>query len=145
MSIKSIHVAANGKILFFHHWLVFHYICVCMCVCVHIHMCMRAQLCPTLCNPMDYSLPGSSVHGLFQAKILEWVAMASSRGSSRPRDQTHIFCISLIGRHILYHCATWKPIRKTLIWKDTCTPMFIAALFTTARIWKQTQCPSTGG
>ena len=41
----------------------------------------------TLCDPMDYSLPGSSVHGILQARILEWVAMPSSRGSSQPRDQ----------------------------------------------------------
>ena len=47
------------------------------------------QLCPTLCNPMDCSLPASSVHGILQARILEWVAMPSSWGSSQPRDQTH--------------------------------------------------------
>ena len=46
--------------------------------------------CPTLHDPMDYSLPGSSVHGILQARTLEWVAMPSSRGSSCPRDQTHI-------------------------------------------------------
>ena len=45
------------------------------------------QLCPTLCEPMDYSPPGSSVHGILQARILEWVAMPSPRGSSQPRDQ----------------------------------------------------------
>ena len=45
-----------------------------------------AQSCPTLCNPMDCSLPGSSVHGILQARILEWVAISFSRGSSRPRD-----------------------------------------------------------
>ena len=66
---------------------------------VHAH----AQSCPTLCNPMDYSPPGSSIHGIFQARILEWVATSSSRGSSRPRDQT---CIC-IGRQILCHSATW--------------------------------------
>ena len=44
------------------------------------------QLCPTLCNPMDYSPPGSSVHGIFQARVLEWVAISFSRGSFRPRD-----------------------------------------------------------
>ena len=44
------------------------------------------QLCPTLCDPMDYSPPGSSVHGTFQARILEWVAIPFSKGSSRPRD-----------------------------------------------------------
>ena len=42
------------------------------------------QLCPTLCNPMDCSPPGSSVHGILQARILEWVAISSSRGSSPP-------------------------------------------------------------
>ena len=45
-----------------------------------------AQSCPTLCNPMDCSLPGSSVHGIFQAKVLEWVAISFSRGSSQPRE-----------------------------------------------------------
>ena len=49
-----------------------------------------AQLCPTLCNPMDYSLPGSSVHGILQARILEWVAIPFSRGSCQPRDQTQV-------------------------------------------------------
>ena len=50
-------------------------------------LCVRAkslQLCLTLCNPMDYSLPGSSVHGISQARTLEWVAISSSRGSSQP-------------------------------------------------------------
>ena len=53
-----------------------------------------AQSCPTLCNPMDCSLPGSSVHGIFQARILEWVAISFSRGSSRPWDWTQVFCIA---------------------------------------------------
>ena len=46
------------------------------------------QLCLTLCDPTDYSLPGYSVHALFPARILDWVAISFSRGSSRPRDQT---------------------------------------------------------
>ena len=49
-----------------------------------------AQLCLTLCNPMDYSLPGSSVHGILQTRILEWVAIPFSRGCSQPRDQTQV-------------------------------------------------------
>ena len=49
-----------------------------------------AQLCPTLCDPMDCSLPGSSVHGILQASILEWVTISFSRGSSRSRDQTQV-------------------------------------------------------
>ena len=47
-----------------------------------------AQPCPTLCDPMDCSLPSFSVHGVFQARILEWVSISFSRGSSPPRDQT---------------------------------------------------------
>ena len=64
------------------------------------HMCAKAyflaresevaQSCPTLCNPMDCSLPGSSVHGIFQARILEWVAISLSRGSSQHRDWTQV-------------------------------------------------------
>ena len=50
------------------------------------------QSCPTLCDPMDCSLPGSSVHGIFQARVLEWVAISFSRGSSQPRDQTQVSC-----------------------------------------------------
>ena len=49
-----------------------------------------AQSCPTLCNPMDCSLPGSSIHGIFQARVLEWAAISFSRGSSRPRDRSCI-------------------------------------------------------
>ena len=49
-----------------------------------------AQSCPTLCDPMDCTLPGSSIHGIFQARILEWVAISFSRKSSRPRDWTQI-------------------------------------------------------
>ena len=47
----------------------------------------------TLCDPMDCSLPGSSLHGILQARVLEWVAISFSRGSSRPRDQTRVSCI----------------------------------------------------
>ena len=54
------------------------------------------QLCLTLCNPMDCSLPGSSIHGIFQARVLEWVAVSFSRESSRPRDWTWVSCI--VGR-----------------------------------------------
>ena len=53
-----------------------------------------AQLCPTLCHPTDCSPPGSSVHGILQAKILEWVAVPFSRGSSQPRDRTQVFHIA---------------------------------------------------
>ena len=52
--------------------------------------------------------PGSSVHGASQARILDWVAIFSSRGSSRPRGRTRIFCISCVGRQIIYYLATWE-------------------------------------
>ena len=55
------------------------------------------QLCPTLCDPMDCSLPGSSIHGILQARILEWAAIFFSRGSSQPRDRTRVSHIA--GRH----------------------------------------------
>ena len=54
----------------------------------------------TLCDPMDCSEPGSSVHGILQVKIVQWIAIPFSRGSSQPRNQTHVCCI---GRQILYH------------------------------------------
>ena len=52
------------------------------------------QLCLTLCNPVDYHLPGSSVHGILQTRILEWVAISSSRGSSQPRERTGVSWIA---------------------------------------------------
>ena len=57
----------------------------------------------TLCDPRACSPPGSSVHGIFQARILEWVAISSSRGSSQPRGRTHISSVSCIGRRVLCH------------------------------------------
>ena len=53
-----------------------------------------AQSCPTLCDPMDYSPPGSSVHGILQARILAWVAIPISSSSSQPRDQTLVSCVA---------------------------------------------------
>ena len=57
-------------------------VCVCVCARAHVRMHMDPQLCPTLCDPVDCSLPGSSVHRIFQARILEWVAISFSRGAS---------------------------------------------------------------
>ena len=57
-------------------------------------LCLVTQSCLTVCNPMDCSPPGSSVHGILQARILEGVAMPSSRGSSRPRNRTKVSCIA---------------------------------------------------
>ena len=66
---------------------------------------LPARSCLTLWGPMDCSPSGSSVHGISQARILEWVAISFSRGSSQPRDWT---CVSCIGRQILYLWATWE-------------------------------------
>ena len=88
-----------------------------------------AQSCLTLCGPMDCSLPGSSVHRIFQAKILEWVAISYSRGSSQPRDQTRISCVSCISRQILYCCATWEACEALVVQiftlDSSCTPSTI--------------------
>ena len=73
-------------------------LCVCMCVLSHVR----------LCGPVDCSPPGSSVRGIFQAKILEWVAISSSRGSSQPRTKPTPHVIFCIGKQILYHCTTWE-------------------------------------
>ena len=82
-------------------------VCVCVCVCTHTCACTQSlshvQLFVT---PMDSSPPGSSVHAIFQAKILEQVVISYSKGSSWPRDRTCIFCIFRTGRHILCHWAT---------------------------------------
>ena len=59
-------------------------------------LCLVSQSCLTFCYPVGCSLPGSSVHGILQGRILEWVAMPSSRGSSQPRDGTQVSCF--VGR-----------------------------------------------
>ena len=75
-------------------------------LCLDNDVCSVARSCPALCDPMDYSLPGSSVHGISQARILEWVAISSSSRSTQPRDWTLISCVSCIGRRTLYHWAS---------------------------------------
>ena len=60
------------------------------------------QSCPTLCNLMDCSLPGSSVHGIFQTRVLEWVAISFSRGSSQPRDRTQASTVKSLSRIWLF-------------------------------------------
>ena len=75
------------------------YTCVCVCMC--------AQSCPTFCDSIVWELSGSFLHGIFQARIVEWFAISYSRGSSRPRDGTNASCISCVGNHVLHHCAPW--------------------------------------
>ena len=77
------------------------------------------QSCPTPCEPMDCSPPGSSVHGILQARILEWVAMPFSRESSQPRDRTHISCVSCIAGGLFTHWTTWEASNN-----NRCTYLF---------------------
>ena len=81
---------------------------------MHAHMC--AQLCPSLCNPMDCNPRGSSVHGILQARILEWVGISFSRFFT-PRYQTHGSCGSCTGRQFLYHWASWEALKIMLLFK----------------------------
>ena len=67
--------------------------CVCVCVCVCVQSCL------TLCDTMK---------GIFQARILEWVDISYSKGSSQPRDRTRISGVSYTGKQNSYHCATWE-------------------------------------
>ena len=76
----------------------------CFNTLLDIMLCIKLlQSYPTLCDPMDCSPPGCSVHSILQARILEWVVMPSSRGSSWPRDQACISYASSIGRYFLHH------------------------------------------
>ena len=77
-------------------------------LCRVTYVCMHVKLLQSLstlwdCDPMDYSPPGSSIHGVLQARILEWVAMLSYRGSSQPQDQAHVSYVSCISRKVLYY------------------------------------------
>ena len=92
-------------------------LCVCVCVCVCV---LVAQLC---LQTHGTSLPGSSVHGILQARILDWVAIPFSRGSSQPRDQTQVSCIAgrflsiCATREAWYTCSInirWLSLRVTL-------------------------------
>ena len=72
--------------------------------------CLVTKSCPILCDPIDCSPLDSSVHGISEANILEQVSVSFFRGSSWTRDRTLVFCVSWIGRQILYHWATWEAL-----------------------------------
>ena len=76
-------------------------------LCSLQRVCSVTQWYTTVCDAMHWSPPGSSVHGLLQAVILEWVAISSSSGSSQPRGGTHVSCVFCNGRQILCHWVTW--------------------------------------
>ena len=97
------------------------------------HACLHAQSCLTLCDPIGCSLPGSSVHGILQARILEWVAISYFRGSCPSRDRTHLFCVSCIDRWILYH---WAPRDPTKSKKDVITAEWASEwVKSLSRVW----------
>ena len=73
-----------------------------MCVCVCMHACVLSRV--WLLSVTSWA----PLTGIFQARILEWVAISYTRSSSWPRDRTHISCTTYMGRQILYHCATWE-------------------------------------
>ena len=79
-------------------------------------MCAQSlQLYLSLCHPMYCSPPGSSVHGILRARILEWVARPSSRGSPPPRDWTYVSCISHIADRFFTYWATWEAPQRTYL------------------------------
>ena len=84
-----------------------HACVVCMYTYVYMSVCVQLLSCVWLCDPMNLSLSGSSLHGILQAGIMEWAAISFSRGSSWPRDWT---CLSYTGRWILHHCITWEAL-----------------------------------
>ena len=93
----------------------------------HVNSCCCSvnQLCPTLQWSHGLSLPGSSVHGISQARTLEWVAISFSKASSQPRDQ---ICLSCIGRWVLYCWATWELPLLTLsasVQSLSCVRLFV--------------------
>ena len=112
-----------------------------LCVCAQ--SLSRVQL---FCDPMDCTLPGSSVHGIIQARILEWVEITSSRESSQPRDRACISCVSCVGRQILgklpTHCTlylislifliTWKHLVNLLVISSRSNPRFTQRSFTSS-------------
>ena len=100
-------------------------VCVCVCVCVQSH--------PTLCDPMDCSSPGSSVHRIFQERILQWVAVFCARGSSQHRDWTKVSCI---GRWVLYHCANWEAKTSVFLSKGDVVIIGIYAYFSFLKLQK---------
>ena len=89
-----------------------------------------AQTCPTLCDLMDGSLPGSSIHGIFQARILEWVAISFSGGSSQLRDRTRVSCIA--GKGFILWAMQSSQLHHSL---QTCLRSFQSGYW-----WTSSQC-----
>ena len=94
---------------------------LCLFPYIVVNSVLVAQSCPTLCNPVDCSLPGSSVHAILQARILEWIAILFSSGSSQPRDQTQVFQIA--GRFfIVTNPRLFLMNKSQVLWGDIAEP-----------------------
>ena len=110
-------------------YLIFESVCVRIFVSMYVHVCTRAkslQLCQTLCDPVDCSPPGFSVHAILQVRILEWVAVSSSRGSSQPRDQTRISMSPALPGRFFTTSATWE----AHVFVCVCVCVFISLCYT---------------
>ena len=93
--------------------------------CIYVCMCAKSlQSCPTLCDAMDCSPPGSSVHGIFLARILEWVGISFSRGSFQPKDSTLISCVSCIADSLPTE-PTGKPVYTYTCCIFICTDAYV--------------------
>ena len=104
---------------------------------LEIPMCMHAQSCVTLCAHTDCSQPGFSTHGISKARLLEWVSISSSRGSSQSRDRICISWISCIAKWILYHCSTWEAwemLVRTAKQRKACSSLLQAQLAACATV-----------
>ena len=103
-------------------------------------VCTDSQLCPTFCDPVDCSPWGSSAHGISQTRILELGSLSFSRGSSQPRDQTHISYISCIDRWILHKqwLVTASKHVSNLYAQNTTHPIAFCCYFS-ALIWRTLQ------
>ena len=106
--------------------------------CIIVHCAKSLQSCLTLCNPMDCSPPGSSVHGILQAKILECVAIPSSRGPSRPRDQTRISYVPCTGGQSRHHWCHLGSRSCIIMGPQNCNEtVLIVPFFSCGHSWKQ--------
>ena len=147
-------------------------VCLLLKFILHVAAAKSLQLCPTLCDPTDGSLPGSPVPGILQARKLEWVAISFSnvwKWKVTVKSLSHVWLLatpwtaayqippSMGFSRQEYWSGVPSPYelpydpaipvlgihtQETRIERDTCTPMFIAALFIIARTWKQPRCPS---
>ena len=109
-SSLTLHPLMLFGFLIYSFWLKYSWFTIALALCIQqnvlvIHVCSAR---PTLCDPVDCSPLGSSVYGILQTRIMGWVAITSSRGSSQPRYQICVSFASCISRLILYHCAIWE-------------------------------------